>query len=81
MKISHESILIASWKNIYSGTTCRCPKMSGNLSYFCRKINFVAKPEFMVESEIARNANSKGTRILMILGAKGPLLLYYICPC
>ena len=44
--------------------------MSGRLSHFCGKINFVAELEFMAESETARNANSKGTTILMILGAK-----------
>ena len=70
VKISHESILISPWKNIYSGTTCRRLKMSGRLSHFCRKINFAAELEFMGELEIARNANSKGTRVLMILGAK-----------
>ena len=43
--------------------------MSGRLSHLYGKINFVVKPEFMVESEIARNTNSKGTRVLMILGA------------
>ena len=57
-------------KMIYTGTTCRRLKMSGKLSHFCGKINFAAKPEFMAELEIARNANSKGTRVLMILGAK-----------
>ena len=44
--------------------------MSGKLSHFCGKINFAVEPEFMIELEIARNANSKGTRVLMILGAK-----------
>ena len=44
--------------------------MNGRLSHFCRKINFAAKLEFMAESETARNANSKGTRVLMILRAK-----------
>ena len=46
-------------KNIYSGTTCRLLKMSGKLNHFYRKINFVAKPEFMAESKIARNVNGK----------------------
>ena len=44
--------------------------MSGRLSHFCGKINFAAELEFMAELEIARNANNKGTRVLMILGAK-----------
>nr|POE98717.1 hypothetical protein CFP56_59293 [Quercus suber] len=44
--------------------------MSGRLNHFCRKINFAAEPEFMAELEIVRNVNSKGTRVLMILGAK-----------
>ena len=44
--------------------------MSGRLSHFCGKINFVAEPVFMAELETARNANSKGMRVLMILGAK-----------
>ena len=70
VKISHESILISPWKNIYSGTTCRRLKMSGRLSHFCGKINFTAELEFMAELEIAHNANNKGTRVLMILGAK-----------
>ena len=70
VKISHESILISPWKNIYSGITCRRLKMSGRLSHFCGKINFVVEPEFMAELETSRNANSKGIRVLMILGAK-----------
>ena len=44
--------------------------MSGRLSYFCKKINFATKPEFMAKSKIACNANGKGTRVLMILGAR-----------
>ena len=44
--------------------------MRGRLNHFCGKINFAAEPEFMVESEIACNANNKGTTILMILGAQ-----------
>ena len=44
--------------------------MSGRLSHFCGKIDFAAEPEFMAELEITCNANSKGTRVLMILGAK-----------
>ena len=44
--------------------------MSGRLNHFCEKINFAAELEFMAESELARNANSKGTTVLMILGAK-----------
>ena len=44
--------------------------MSGRLSHFYRKINFAVEPEFMAESETTRNANSKGTKVLMILGAK-----------
>lgn len=46
--------------------------MSGKLSHFCEKINFAVEPEFMAELETARNANNKGTRVLMILGAKRP---------
>ena len=65
-----KNILISHWKNIYSGTSCRRLKLSGRLNHFCRKINFVAEPEFMAESETARNANSKWTTVLMILGAK-----------
>ena len=57
-------------KNIYSSTTCRCLKMSGRLSHFCRKINFAAKPEFMAEKKTTHNANGKSTRVLMILGAR-----------
>ena len=61
MKISCESILIALWKKkTYSGTTCKRLKMSNKLNHFCKKINFVAKPEFMAESETTRNASSKG---------------------
>ena len=70
MKIAHESILISPWKNIYGGTACRRLKMSGRLSHFCGKINFATELEFMAESETTRNANSKGTKVLMILGAK-----------
>ena len=44
--------------------------MSGRLSHFYRKINFVVEPEFMAELETSLYANSKGTRVLMILGAK-----------
>ena len=44
--------------------------ISGRLSHFCGKINFAVEPVFMAESKTARNANSKGTRVLMILGAK-----------
>ena len=44
--------------------------MSGRLSHFCGKINFAAEPEFMAGSETARNENSKGTTVLMIVGAK-----------
>ena len=47
-----------------------CLKMSGKLSHFCGKINCVAELEFMAELETSRNANSKGTRVLIILGAK-----------
>ena len=54
VKISHESILISPWKNIYSGTTCRRLKKSGRLNHFYGKINFAAELEFMVESELAR---------------------------
>ena len=56
-------------KNIYSGTTCRRLKMSGRLNHFCGKINFAAEPEFMAGSETARNENSKGTTVLIIVGA------------
>ena len=45
-------------------------KMSGRLSHFCGKINFAVEPKFMAELETAHNANNKGTRVLMILGAK-----------
>ena len=44
--------------------------MSGRLSHFCGKINFATEPEFMAGSETARNENSKGTTVLMIMGAK-----------
>ena len=44
--------------------------MSGRLNHFCGKINFVTKLEFMAESETTYNINSKGTRVLMILGPK-----------
>ena len=44
--------------------------MSGRLNHFCGKINFTVEPEFMAKLETARNANSKGTKVLMILGAK-----------
>ena len=33
--------------------------MSDKLSHFCRKINFVAKPEFMAESKTTHNVNGK----------------------
>ena len=44
--------------------------MSGRVNHFCGKINFATEPKFMAESETARNANNKGTMVLMILGAK-----------
>ena len=63
-----------SWKHLHfplEKISIVAPEfMSGSLSHFCGKINFAAKPEFMAGSEIARNENSKGTTVLMIMGAK-----------